>query len=103
MKRGEIRWYKFDNPDKKRPILVLTRESIIHYLNEVTVAPVTTKIRNIPSEVLLDNSDGLFSTCVVNCDHLQTVAKDKIGDRITTLSDAKMKRISYAIGFALNL
>ncbi len=53
MKRGEIRWYKFKAPDKKRPVLILTRDSIIKYLGEVTVAPVTSTVRDIPSEVLL--------------------------------------------------
>jgi mRNA interferase MazF len=52
MKRGEVRWYKFKSPDKKRPVVILTRDSILQYLGEVTVAPVTSAIRDIPSEVL---------------------------------------------------
>jgi len=53
MKRGEIRWYKFKTPDKKRPVLVLTRDSILEYLGEITVAPITSTVRDIPSEVFL--------------------------------------------------
>jgi len=60
MKRGEVRWYKFKSPDKKRPVVILTRNSMLDYLGEVTVAPITSTVRDIPSEVLLSNEDGLF-------------------------------------------
>ena len=103
MKRGEIRWYKFAHPDKKRPVLILTRDSILEYLGETTVAPITSTIRDIPSEVALSKPDGMAKVCAVNCDHIQTVAKGKIGSRITTLSDEKMNLVAKAIGFVLNL
>jgi mRNA interferase MazF len=93
MKRAEIRWYKFIKPDKKRPVLILTRDSIINYLNEVTVAPITTTIRDIPSEVYLSKYDGLPRECAINCDHLQTVAKAKLGTRIALLSPEKMEEV----------
>ncbi len=80
MKRGEIRWYKFSKPDKKRPVLILTRDSIIEYLAEVTVAPVTSTIRDIPSEVFLSKTENsMKNDCAINCDHIQTVSKGKIG------------------------
>jgi len=103
MKRGEVRWYKFKHPDKKRPVVILTRNSILEYLGEVTVAPVTSTIRNIPSEVLLSRRDGMYSDCAVNCDHIQTVSKSNIGSLITTLSRDKLGEICNAIRFALNL
>ena len=103
MKRAEIRCYKFIKPDKKRPVLILTRDSIINYLNEVTVAPITTTIRDIPSEVYLSKYDGLPRECAINCDHLQTVAKAKLGTRITLLSPEKMEEVRCSISFALNL
>lgn len=103
MKRGEIRWYEFAHPDRKRPVLVLTRDSILEYLGEVTVAPVTSTVRNIPSEVALSKPDGMPRPCAVNCDHIQTVSKGKLGSRITTLSGDKMSCVAKAIGFALNL
>ena len=77
MKRGEIRWYKFHAPDKKRPVVILTRNSVLEYLGEVTVAPVTTTVRGIPSEVALIREDGVPKECAVNCDHVQTVPKSK--------------------------
>jgi mRNA interferase MazF len=103
VKRGEIRWYKFAPPDKKRPVLILTRDSIIEYLGEVTIAPVTTTIRDIPGEVVLSKHDGMIRDCAVNCDHIQTVAKGKLGSCITTLPREKMNNVVKAIGFALDL
>jgi mRNA interferase MazF len=103
MRRGEIRWYKFRPPDKKRPVLILTRDSILEYLSEVTVAPITSTIRDIPSEVTLSRNDGMPKDCAVNCDHMQTVSKGKIGSLITTLSSDKMKQVRETIQFALNL
>jgi mRNA interferase MazF len=102
MKRGEIRWYKFEAPDKNRPVVILTRNSIIPHLAEVTVAPVTSVIRDIPSEVLLGKADGMPRDCAVNCDHLQTVAKARIGSVVTSLSPARMRELSEALAFALN-
>ena len=103
MKRGEVRWYSFAHPDKNRPVLILTRNSVIEYLGEVTVAPLTRTIRDIPSEVRLTADDGLPETCAVNCDHLQTVAKSKLGCRITSLSPNRMAQVQQAIAFALEL
>jgi len=103
MKRGEVRWYKFKYPDKKRPVVVLTRNSILDYLGEATVAPITSTIRDIPSEVFLSRRDGMQNDCAVNCDHLQTVSQANIGSLITTLSKEKLGEIRSAISFALNL
>lgn len=103
MKHGEIRWYKFQPPDKKRPVLILTRDSVLDYLGEVTIAPITTTVRNIPSEVLLTKADGMSRECAVNCDHLQTIAKGKIGALITALPSTKMVEVGRAIRFALNI
>jgi mRNA interferase MazF len=103
MKRGEIRWYKFKSQDKKRPVLILSRNSIIGYLGEVTVAPITSTVRDIPSEVPLNREDGMPRECAVNCDHIQTVSKGNIGSLITTLSSERLARVREAIAFALAL
>jgi mRNA interferase MazF len=103
MKRGETRWYKFLPPDKKRPILILTRNSVLEYLGEVSVAPLTTAVRNIPSEVFLSKADGVFQDCAVNCDHLQTVSKKQIGPLITSLPPSKLIDVGRAIRFAFNI
>ena len=103
MRRWEIRWYKFKSPDKKRPVLILTRNSIIEYLGEITIAPITSNIRDIPSEVCLSKHDGMIRDCAINFDHIQTVTKSKIGDLITKLSQEKLEEVQKAIQFALGL
>ncbi len=103
MKRGEVRWYKFDPPDKRRPVVILTRDSILEYLSEITVAPVTSTVRDIPTQVVLSEQDGMSRECAINCDHIQTVAKGKIGPAITTLRADKMEEVRQAIAFALDL
>jgi mRNA interferase MazF len=101
MHRGEIRWYRFGRPDKKRPVLVLTRDSALEYLGEVTIAPVTSTIREIPSEVLLTEADGLPRACAVNLDHVQTVARTRVGGLIATVSAGRMTEVRAALLFAL--
>jgi mRNA interferase MazF len=101
--RGDVCWYNFKTPDKRRPVLVLTRDSAIAVLNSVTIAPITSTIRDIPTEVVLTEQDGLPHACAVNFDNLQTVPKSQIGDRITQLSRQRMKKAAAAISFALAL
>jgi mRNA interferase MazF len=70
MYRGEVRWYKFSHPAKRRPVLILTRDSVLDFLGEVTIAPVTGTVRDIPSEVALAEADGMPRACAVNLDHI---------------------------------
>jgi mRNA interferase MazF len=100
MERGEIHWYKFKPPDKERPVVVLTRDSAIQVLGEITVAPITSTIRGIPTEVLLDERDGMKTACAINLDHVQTIAKGKLGALTGKLSDEKMQQIRTALLFA---
>lgn len=74
---------------------------MLDYLGEVTVAPITTTIRDIPSEVLLTEADGLPGASAVNLDHVQTVLKEKIGGLIATLSAERMNEVRRALLFAL--
>jgi len=92
IRRGEIRWYRFRQPDKNRPVLILTRESALGFLRDVTVAPVTSTIRDIPSEVALTEADGVPRDCAVNLDHLQTVPAARLGQLIATLPAHRLTR-----------
>ncbi len=103
MNRGDVCWYTFKAPDKKRPVLILTRESAIAVLNSVTVAPITSTVRGIPTEVVLTTDDGLPGTCAANFDNLQTIPKSNIGDRIARLSSRRMRQAAAAVSFALGL
>ena len=84
-------------------MLILTRDSAIPVLNSVTIAPVTSTIRNIPTEVVLTEADGMPTTCAANFDNVQTVPKNNIGTRIAQLSERKMLEAAAAIKFALAL
>jgi mRNA interferase MazF len=99
--RGEIRLYRFRPPNKSRPVLVLTRRSAIRYLTNVTVAPITSTIRGVPSELVLDANDGMKKPCAVNLHNLVTVAKSGLGRHVATLEEGRMREVCAAIAFAL--
>ncbi len=99
--RGEVRLYGFAPPDKKRPVVVLTRDSAISYLSTVSVAPITSTIRGVPSEVVLGEEDGMKSACAVNLHNAITVSQDRLGKRVARLHDSRMKEICVALRFSL--
>jgi len=104
MRRGDVRWYNFSPPDKRRPVVILTRNSAIPLLTSITVAPITSNVRDIPTEVLLSpEEDGVLAPSAVNLDNLQTVSKAKIGALVTTLSVERMAEVEQALAFALGM
>ena len=84
-------------------MLILTRDSAIGVLNSVTIAPITSTIRSIPTEVILTEAEGLPNTCAANFDNLQTVPRGNIGATIARLTPRKMKEAAAALSFALAL
>jgi mRNA interferase MazF len=103
LKRGDVYWCELEPPDKNRPVVILTRDSSLPYLNSVTVAPLTTRIRSIPTQVLLEEFDGVPERCAISLDNLQTVPKESLGDHITSLFGVRLREINRAIRFALHL
>jgi mRNA interferase MazF len=101
MQRGEIRWYRFSKPAQRRPVLILTRDSALKFLAEATIAPITSTVRDIPSEVALTRADGMPRECAVNLDHVQTISNGRIGALITTLGPQRMAEVRSALLFAL--
>jgi mRNA interferase MazF len=99
--RGDVRLYNFSSPDKKRPVVVVTRGSAISYLSTVTVAPITSTIRGVPSEVVLNEQDGMKAPCAVNLHNAITVSQDRLGKRVTHLSPLRMVEICAALRFSL--
>jgi mRNA interferase MazF len=99
--RGDVRLYNFAAPDKKRPVVILTRNSAIAYLSTVTVAPITSAIRGVPSEVVLTEEDGMKAHCAVNLHNAITVSQDRLGKRVAQLSPLRMNEICAALRFAL--
>jgi len=100
--RGDVRLYQFAPPDKKRPVVVLTRDSAIVYLSTVTVAPITSTIRSVPSEVVLNEADGMKVPCAVNLHNMITVSQNRLGRRIAQLSSLRMEEICRALRFSLS-
>jgi len=99
--RGEIRLYQFAPPDKNRPAVVLTRDSAIAYLSTVTVAPITSTIRGVPSEVVLSEEDGMKAPCAVNLHNAVTVSQQRLGKRVAQLGSVRMHQICAALRFSL--
>lgn len=99
--RGDVRLYRFAPPDKKRPVVVLTRDSAIPYLSTVTVAPITSTIRGVPSEVVLNEDDGLKASCAVNLHNAVTVSQDRLGRRLAQLSSVRLGEVCAALRFSL--
>jgi mRNA interferase MazF len=99
--RGDVRLYQFGAPDKKRPVLVLTRDSAIQYLATVTVAPITSTIRGAPSEVVLNEEDGMKGACAVNLHNAITISQDRLGRRVAQLNSSKMGEVCSALRFSL--
>lgn len=94
-------FYEFQPPDKRRPVVILTRTSAISFLHGVTIAPITSTIRGIPTEVLLSPAEGFVNDSAINLDNIQTVPKAKLKAYLTHLSPAKLQALHRAIGFAL--
>jgi mRNA interferase MazF len=99
--RGDVRLYRFASPDKNRPVVVLTRDSAISYLSTVSVAPITSTIRGVPSEVALGEADGVKAPCVVNLHNIVTVSQAGLGKRVARLSGPRMDEICAALRFSL--
>lgn len=100
--RGEVWWCEL--PDiPRRPVVVLSRDAVIPRLRRTLVAPCTTTIRNLPSEVILDPDEGdpILRRCVVNLDSVESVSVAVLTDRLGRLSDARMDEICAALEVAV--
>jgi mRNA interferase MazF len=98
--RGEIWLYQFSHPDKRRLVLVLTRQEVIPLLSTVMVAPVTATVRGAPSEVLVGLQEGLKHESAVNLDHVQTVEKARLRQLVGRLGRHQMQQVCRALAVA---
>ena len=103
MRRGEVWWADLGKPAGRRPVLLLSRDIAYRVRANVTVAPVTRTVRDIPTEVVLDRQDGMSEQSVVNLDDIITIPKRLLERPITVLSQEKMSQVERAIAFALDL
>lgn len=104
MRRGEIRWYRFAAPDKRRPVLLLTRDEVVASLNELIVVPVTRTVRGLASEVVLSLDDGMPVMCALNLDHLSLAQRSRLGSVLAVLPEGRWMDVEAALlaacGFA---
>lgn len=103
MRRGEIWWAELEPPAGRRPVVLLSRDEAYNVRSLVIMAPVTTRIRCIPSEVPLGIDDGIPQDCVANLDTITIIPKDCLQSRLTILSTKKLKEVEAAIRFALGM
>jgi len=98
--RGEIWLLEFRPPDKRRPVLVLSRNDVIGLLRTVMVAPITSAIRGAPSEVIVGVDEGLKQRSAINLDHVQTVDKDRLERFVGSVSPRTMAAVCAALAIA---
>jgi mRNA interferase MazF len=97
LKRGEIRWYTFHLPDKRRPVLILTRNEVVDRLNEIVVAPATRTIRGLTAEVVLTAEDGMPTVCALNFDHVALAQRSRLGAVVCTLPEDRWDEVRSAL------
>jgi mRNA interferase MazF len=100
LKRGTIWMYKFKKPDKLRPVLILSRQDVIGLIDTVVVAPITSTIYGVPSEVVVGIDQGLKHDSAVNLDHIQTVSASKLIRYIGSLDGPTMAEVCLALMIA---
>jgi mRNA interferase MazF len=100
-RRGEV-WFADIPGDKRRPVVVLTRDSVLPRLTTILVAPVTTRTRGIPTEVSLGKTNGLPKACVANFDNMMPVAKTHLVHRVGALGVNELRQACAAARFAIN-
>jgi mRNA interferase MazF len=103
VRRGEVYWHRFPRPDKRRPVLVLTRTSLLGHLGTVTVAALSRTIRDVASEVVVETEHGLPARCAANLHNVFTLHREDVGPFITTLPPEIMDQVDRALVFALGV
>jgi mRNA interferase MazF len=101
MQRGEV-WVHESPTRKPRPVVILSRDSTIGLLRTVTAVPATRTIRNIPTEVPLDESDGMRTPCVLSTDNVGPYTKAHLTRHLTTLSSERMAQVCHALSLAID-
>ncbi len=94
--RGEVHWLEVED-DKRRPVLVVSPDPLVAALRKVLVVPLTTTIRNVPTEVLLGARDGVPRDSAASCNDVRAVPRSLLVERVTTLSHERMLELCAAL------
>ena len=103
IQRGDIRWFRFTSPDKRRPVVVLGRHDILPSLSQIPVIPISTQIRGLPWEVRLSEEEGMPAACVLKPEWIRSVERTLLGPRIASLRDSRWDEIRSALLQVLGL
>lgn len=103
MRRGEVYWHRFSPPDKRRPVLVLTRTLLLGHLATVTVAALSRTVREVASEVVVGPEHGLPARCAANLHNVFTLRRKDLGSFVATLPPDVMAHVNRALVFALGV
>ncbi|HSN98056.1 MAG TPA: type II toxin-antitoxin system PemK/MazF family toxin [Candidatus Nanopelagicales bacterium] len=103
IRRGELRWFRFGYPDKRRPVLIMGRDELLPSLSLVPVIPLSTQIRGIASEVLLTPEDGVLSPCVLKPEWIRAVERVEIDKRIGSLPEGRWPEVRRALMYVLGM
>jgi mRNA interferase MazF len=103
IERGDIRWFRFERPDKRRPVLVLGRRAAVPALSQIVVVPFSTTIRGVAGEVVLDERDGLAVRSTIKVEWIRAVDRTAIGPRIAGLPPGRWPEVKRAVVHVLGL
>jgi mRNA interferase MazF len=103
IQRGDIRWFRFASPDKRRPVLVLGRPDVLPSLAQVPVIPLSTQARGLPWEVPLSTAEGLPSACVLKPEWTRIVDRGSLGPLLARLPEERWSEVRAALLDVLGL
>lgn len=101
--RGDIRWFRFATPDKRRPVVVLGRNDMLASLSQIPVVPISTHVRELPWEVVLTREEGLPESCVVKVEWIRIVERRLLGPRIAAFPESRWPALRNALLHVLGL
>jgi mRNA interferase MazF len=103
MKRAEVWWAELPSPVGSRPVVILTRDAVLHSIGSIVVTLVTRTIRELPTEVILGRKQGLPVRCVANLDNILTVPRERLKRLMGAFDASKVEELNQAIKAALDL
>jgi mRNA interferase MazF len=103
IQRGDIRWFRFSAPSKRRPVVVLGREDVVPHLSQIPIIPISTQIRGLPWEVPLGLDDGMPTASVLKPEWILSVERSMLGPTIATLPERRWPEVRKALLHFLGL
>ena len=103
IQRGDLRWFRFSAPDKRRPVLVLGRDDVLASLSQVPVIPLSSQVRGLRWEVHLSMDDGVPSPCVLKPEWIRIVERRYLGPQIAVLPEKRWGEVRSALLDVLGL